>query len=99
MTLNLMEFSGNDELFSAVLLGGQMKGNRISFDPSWQANAWNLDHPYGSDIFNRQWHPAVFISQGVGRWSVLDVKLTQSTGHGSLKNFMSYRINEPENGK
>ena len=73
-----------------------MKEGNIIFDPSWLPNAWILDHPYGDDIFSRQWNPAVFISQGAGRLSVLDVKFSRRLGHGALRNFLSYRIDKPE---
>ena len=95
LTLNLMEVAGSENFFSAVLLGGRMKKGNIIFDPSWLPNAWILDHPYGSDIFNRRWNPAVFISQGAGRLSVLDVKFSRRLGHGAVRNFMSYRIDKP----
>lgn len=62
LTLNLMEVAGSERNFSGVLLGGQMKEGDIILDPSWLPNAWMLDHPYGSDIFNHRWNPAVFIS-------------------------------------
>ena len=96
LTLNLVEVAGSEKFFSAALLGGRMKEGNIIFDPSWLPNAWILDHPYGSDIFNRHWNPAVFISQGAGRLSVLDVKFPRRLGHGALRNFSSYRIEKPE---
>lgn len=99
MTLNLMEISGNDELFSAVLLGGKGKPDKIIFEPSWLPNAWTFDHPYGRDVFSHPWNPVAFISQGTGRFSVMDVKLTQRTGHGVLRNILSYRIDKPEMNK
>ena len=95
LTLNLMEVAGSEKNFSAVLLGGQRKEGNIVFDPSWHPNAWILDHPYGSDIFNRRWNPAIFISQGVGRLSILDVKFSRRLGHGAVRNFLSYRIDKP----
>ena len=96
LTLNLVEVAGSEKFFSAALLGGRMKEGNIVFDPSWLPNAWILDHPYGSDIFNRHWNPAVFISQGAGRLSVMDVKFSRRLGHGALRNFLSYRIDKPE---
>jgi hypothetical protein len=95
LTLNLMEVSGSEKFFSAVLLGGRMKEGNIVFDPSWLPNIWILDHPYGSDVFNRRWNPAIFISQGAGHLSILDVKFSQRLGHGAVRNFLSYRINKP----
>jgi hypothetical protein len=96
LTLNLVEVAGSEKFFSAALLGGRMKEGNIIFDPSWLPNAWILDHPYGSDIFNRHWNPAVFISQGAGRLSVMDVKFSRRLGHGAVRNFLSYRIDKPE---
>ena len=95
LTLNLMEVAGSERKFSGVLLGGQMKEGSLVLEPSWLPNAWMLDHPYGSDIFNRQWNPAVFISQGAGRLSVIDVKFAGHLGQGAFRNFLSYRIDEP----
>ena len=96
LTLNLVEVAGSEKFFSAALLGGRMKEGNIIFDPSWLPNAWILDHPYGSDIFNRHWNPAVFISQVAGRLPVMDVKFSRRLGHGALRNFLSYRIDKPE---
>lgn len=96
LTLNLIALTGDQNNFSAVLLGGQMKAGAISLDPGWLANAWILDHPYGSTIFNHPWNPAIFISQGAGRLSVLDVKFAEPMRSGAAKNFLSYRIEEPE---
>jgi len=96
LTLNLVEVAGSEKFFSAALLGGRMKEGNIIFDPSWLPNTWILDPPYGSDIFNRHWNPAVFISQGAGRLSVMDVKFSRRLGHGALRNFLSYRIDKPE---
>ena len=96
LTLNLVEVAGSEKFFSTALLGGRMKEGNIIFDPSWLPNAWILDHPYGSDIFNRHWNPAVFISQGAGRLSVMDVKFSRRLGHGAVRNFLSYRIDKPE---
>jgi hypothetical protein len=95
LTLNLMEVAGNERNFSGVLVGGQMKEGSIILDPSWLANAWMLDHPYGSDIFNRRWNPAVFISQGEGSLSVIDVTFSRHPEKGAFRNFLSYRIDEP----
>ena len=95
LTLNLMEVAGSEINFSAVLVGGQLKEGSIVLDPSWLPNAWMLDHPYGSNIFNRRWNPAVFISQGTGSLSVIDVKFSGHPGQGAFRNFLSFRIDEP----
>ena len=96
LTLSLVEIAGNDKNFSAAMLRGRMKKGDVDYDPSWRANAWTLDHPYGSDIFNRVWNPAVFISQGAGILSVIDVSFTRRLGSAALRNFLSYRIEEPK---
>ncbi len=95
LTLNLVEVSGGNRDFSLAFVGGKMKRDSIILDPSWLPNAWVMDHPYGSDIFNRTWNPAVFISQGAGSLSVIDVKYLRHSGQGALRNFLSYRIEEP----
>lgn len=95
LTLNLMEVAGNDKDFSTYFLGGRMKEGSITLDPGWLPNAWILDHPYGSDIYNHRWNPAIFISQGAGRLSVLNAKIFRLSGHGALRSFLSYRIEEP----
>ena len=91
-----MEIQGNDKNFSAALLRGNMIAGEITYDPSWIANAWVLNHPYGSDILGHSWNPAIFISQGAGKFSVLDVKLFGRQGYGALRKFLSYRIDEPK---
>ena len=96
LTLNLMEIQGNDKNFSAALLQGNMIEGKITYDPSWFANARVLNHPYGSDILDHPWNPTIFISQGAGKFSVLDVKLFRRQGYGALRKFLSYRIDEPK---
>ncbi|MBT3922741.1 MAG: hypothetical protein HOF21_09220 [Nitrospina sp.] len=96
LTLSLVEIAGNDRNFSAALLRGRMKKGDVDYDPSWRANAWTLDHPYGSEIFSRPWNPAIFISQGAGGLSVIDVSFNRRLGGGALRNFLSYRIEEPK---
>lgn len=95
LTLNLMEIAGNKNFFSAVFLGGRLREGKIVFDPSWRVNGWVMDHPFGSDIYSRPWNPAAFISQGAAPLSVLDVIFTQRPANGALRNFMSFRIDEP----
>jgi hypothetical protein len=95
LTINLVEVSGNDKSFSVGLLTGHMKKSDIVYDPGWFANVWTLNHPYGTHIFNHFWNPAIFISQGEANLSALDVKFFQHPGFGALKNFLSYRIQEP----
>jgi len=95
LTLNLMEVAGNEHNFSVAFVGGHMKASGIILEPSWLANAWILDHPYGSQIFNRIWNPAVFISQGAGSLSVIDLTFSKLPEKGAFRNFLSYRIDEP----
>ncbi len=64
-----------------------MKVGGIILDPSWLANPWMLDHPCGGEIFNRLWNPAVFISQGVGDLSVIDVTFSRHPERGHLEIF------------
>ena len=95
LTLNLMEVSGNENFFSVAFVGGQMEAGGIILEPSWLANAWMLDHPYGSQIFNLPWNPAVFISQGAGSLSVIDLTFSRNPEQGAFRNFLSYRIDKP----
>ena len=95
LTLNLMEIAGNEKSFSVAFVGGQMEAGGIILEPSWLANAWMLDHPYGSQIFNHLWNPAVFISQGAGSLSVIDLTFSRNPEQGAFRNFLSYRIDEP----
>jgi hypothetical protein len=96
LALNLVEVAGSDKLFSAALLGGQVKEGKIIYNPGWKANAWILSHPYGNGIFNRNWNSTVFVSQGAGNLSVMDVQFGKELGNGAMRNFLSYRIDEPE---
>jgi hypothetical protein len=54
-----------------------------------------LDHPFGNNIFENAWNPTIFISQGSGNVSVLDVNVNQHIGKGALRNFLIFRIEEP----
>ena len=94
-TLNLVDISDNNHKFSVNLLEGSIKKNDIAYDPTWSVNPWVLDHPFGNQIFGKVWNPAIFISQGSGNVSVLDVHVNRHIGKGALRNFLSYRIEEP----
>lgn len=93
-TLNLVDIAGDNSNFTAVLLEGNMKNNKVIYDPTWQVNAWILDHPYGTNIFEKVWNPAIFISKGSGNLSVIDVSFIRNMGKGALKSFLSFRIAE-----
>jgi hypothetical protein len=97
-TLNLVNVAGDNNNFTAVLLEGYMIKDKVIYDPTWQVNAWILDHPYGTDIFESVWNPAIFISKGMGNVSVLDVNFISKIGRGALKDFFSVRIEEPRMG-
>jgi hypothetical protein len=94
-TLNLVDVAGDDHKISAVMLEGDIKKNKITYNPTWSINAWVLDHPFGNNIFRNAWNPAIFISQGSGNISVLDVKVKQHRGKSALRNFLSFRIEKP----
>jgi hypothetical protein len=94
-TLNLVDVSDNNHKVSANFLEGSIKKNGIAYDPTWSVNPWVLDHPFGSHIFGKTWNPAIFISQGSGNVSVLQVHVNRRIGIGALRNFLSYRIQEP----
>ena len=93
-TLNLVDVAGDNNNFTAVLLEGFMKKNKVIYDPTWKINAWILDHPYGTNIFKKAWNPAVFISKGSGNLSVMDVNFIRNIGNGSMRSFLSFRIAE-----
>ena len=95
LILNLVEVSGFKKDFSAAFVGGNMDRNSIILDPSWLPNDWVIDHPYGGNIFNRSWNPAIFVSQGTGSLSVMDVKFKRHPRQGAFRKFLSYRIKEP----
>ena len=92
--MNLVDIAGDNNNFTAVLLEGFMKKNKVIYDPTWKANSWILDHPYGTNIFEKVWNPAVFISKGSGNLSVMDVYFIRNIGSGSMRGFLSFRIAE-----
>ena len=94
-TLNLVDISDNNHKFSVNLLEGYIKKNEIAYDPTWSVNPWVLDHPFGNQIFGKVWNPAIFISQGSGNFLILRVHVNLNIGKGALRNFLSYRIQEP----
>jgi hypothetical protein len=94
-TLNIVDVSDNNHKFSVSLLEGSIKKNDIAYDPTWSVNSWILDHPFGNNIFENAWNPAIFISQGSGNVSVLDVNVNKHIGKGALRNFLGFRIEEP----
>ena len=94
-TLNIVDVSDNNHKFSANLLEGSIEKNDIAYDPTWSVNSWILDHPFGNNIFENVWNPSIFISQGSGNFSVLDVNVNRHIGKGALRNFLSFRIEEP----
>ena len=97
LNLNLMNVSGSDRDFSAAFLEGQIVDKQIKHNPSWKINSWNLDHPYGSSIFNRNWNPVVSVSSGASTIAVLDVHFFEKKNVGMLKDFLSYEISRPDN--
>ena len=96
LNLNLMNVSGSDRDFSAAFLEGQIVDKQIKHNPSWKINSWNLDHPYGSSIFNRNWNPVVSVSSGASTIAVLDVHFFENKNVGMLKDFLSYEISRPD---
>ena len=96
LSLNLMNVSGSDRNFSAAFLEGKMVGRQIKYNPSWKINGWTLDHPYGNNILNRNWNPAISVSSGVSVISVLDVHFFEKKDVGMLKEFLSYEISMPD---
>jgi hypothetical protein len=95
-TLNLVDVEGNTQRFSAALLEGYIKKNKVAYNPTWAINQWILEHPFGNkNIFGINWNPAIYISQGSGNISILDVKLNRSMDPGALRNFLSFRLQEP----
>ena len=96
-TLNLVDVAGDTQRFSAVLLEGYMKNNQVAYNPTWAVNQWILEHPFGNkNIFGISWNPAIYLSQGSGNISILDVKLNRTMGPGALRNFLSFRLEEPK---
>jgi hypothetical protein len=94
-TLNLVDVSDDNHKLLANLLEGSIKRNVIAYYPTWSVNPWVLDHPFGNQIFGKAWNPAIFISQGSGNISALQVNVNRHIGKGALRNFLSYRIEEP----
>ena len=94
-TLNLVDISDNNHKFLVNFLEGSIKKNEIAYDPTWSVNPWVLNHPFGNHIFGKVWNPAIFISQGSGNISVLQMHVNRHIGIGALRNFLSYRIQEP----
>ncbi len=95
LTINLMRISGSDREFSGALLNGNLVDKQIEYNPAWKVNGWTLDHPYGSSIFDREWNPTISLSSGTSRIAVLDVHYFNNKGAGSLKDFLSYEISNP----
>ena len=91
-----MNVSGSDRDFSAAFLEGQIVDKQIKHNPSWKINSWNLDHPYGSSILNRNWNPVVSVSSGASTVAVLDVHFFEKKNVGMLKDFLSYEISRPD---
>ena len=82
--------------FSAAVLEGKMVDKQIQYNPAWRINGWTMDHPYGTNIFNRTWNPAISLSSGGSTVSFLDVHFFKKNKSGMIKNFLSYEISMPE---
>jgi hypothetical protein len=91
-TLNLVDVSDDNHELSGNLLEGHIKENKFVYDPTWSVNPWVLDYPFGNQIFGKIWNPAIFISQGYGNVSILQVHANRHIGKSALRNFLSYRI-------
>ena len=49
LSINLISSTDN-----TLYLNASLKDNHMTFNKSWMANQWTLDHPYGNTIFNKK---------------------------------------------
>ena len=74
--------TGSNPIFS----GADEKSSQVKFAPTWLANDWVMEHPYGSGVFSRSWSPSIFLSTG-GKGLVLAGELRNGSRVGKLKMF------------
>lgn len=86
LNINLLSSSLSDN-DAAFYLNAQ--GEQLQIANSWIANAWTMDHPYGSTIYGRPWHPAVFLSESRGSFETIR---TQTQKSGAIRGIQSYRL-------
>jgi hypothetical protein len=92
-------FSLNINLLSTTMPDNEgafylnVQGEQIA--NSWMANAWTMDHPYGSAIYNRPWNPVVYLSDS--KESFETIRTQQPGKAGAIRGVQSYRFALPGN--
>ncbi|MBI4388747.1 MAG: hypothetical protein HY580_01090, partial [Nitrospinae bacterium] len=77
---------------AVAYLNGVVREGNVVFNASWMANAWTLDHPYGGNIFRREWRPAIFFSDIGSSSEVVQAHQDDPGAPGALRGLLSYRI-------
>jgi hypothetical protein len=95
MTLKFLVASNSDQPPALYLNAVNQEGN-LKVSPTWLANAWTLDHPYGAKIYSKPWRPWIFISTGVSTQEVIQTNLPDQDTPNILWGFRSYAITAPK---
>jgi hypothetical protein len=74
-----------------IFSGAEEKSSQVKFAPTWFANDWVMEHPYGNNFFPRRWFPNIFLSQG-GKVLILGGNLDNDYGIGKLKNILGFQL-------
>ena len=83
LSINLISSTDN-----TLYLNASLKDNHMTFNKSWMANQWTLDHPYGNTIFNRKWRPIIYLSESHSSFEVIQ----PSNQEGLFRGVQSYRL-------
>jgi hypothetical protein len=91
MTLKLLVASNSDQPPALYLNAVNQEGN-LKVPPTWLANAWTLDHPYGASIYSKPWRPWIFISTGESTQEVIQTNLPVQEVPSVLWGIQSYVV-------
>lgn len=94
LTIKFLVASNSDQPPALYLNAANQEGS-LKYAPTWLANAWTLDHPYGANIYSKPWRPWIFISKDAMSQEIIQTNLQDAGPPGALWGFRSYVVMSP----
>jgi hypothetical protein len=94
LTIKFLVASNSDQPPALYLNAVNQEGN-LKYSPTWLANAWTLDHPYGANIYSKPWRPWIFISNDAMSQEIIQTNLQDAGPPSALWGFRSYVVMSP----
>jgi len=95
LTLKFLVTSNSDQP-SALYLNTALQEKNSKNAPTWLANSWTLDHPYGAEIYFRTWRPWIFLSNGTPSREIIHAYVPKPDTPGTLWGLRSFMVTTPE---